>query len=265
MRDTQHAVRHARHATGDDAMTDWYYHDPIEGRVGPLPADQLRARYGERRIQLDTLVWHHGLREWSALERQAEALDLHSITPDASLPPPLPRSVPPSPPRPSLSSAPYGMVGGGHAPMLPKKGMSGCLIALIVAAALSVPVIAILAAIAIPQYQQYVVRSKVVAALAAAAPVRAAIEGHADANTACPGNGDAGIGTIRSYASPYVEGIETGSFETGLCGIAVMLRGAPKLAGKHLWLERQANTPGAAWVCSSDLDASLLPATCRTP
>src|SRR3546814_10053630 len=30
-------------ATGDN-MTDWYYHDPAQGRVGPLSAEQVRAR-----------------------------------------------------------------------------------------------------------------------------------------------------------------------------------------------------------------------------
>src|SRR3546814_7999787 len=37
-------------ATGDN-MTDWYYHDPAQGRVGPLSAEQVRARYVDRRIQ----------------------------------------------------------------------------------------------------------------------------------------------------------------------------------------------------------------------
>ena len=45
-------------------MTDWYYHDPAEGRVGPLSAEDLLNRFRERRIQRDTLVWHLDLREW---------------------------------------------------------------------------------------------------------------------------------------------------------------------------------------------------------
>ncbi|HEU0305393.1 MAG TPA: DUF4339 domain-containing protein, partial [Lysobacter sp.] len=74
-------------------MIDWYYHDPAEGRVGPLSAEDLCHRYRERRIQRDTLVWHHGLREWQSLERVAPDLGLASLDVDASRPPPLPSSA----------------------------------------------------------------------------------------------------------------------------------------------------------------------------
>ena len=50
----------------------------------------MRKRYRDRRIQRDTLVWHPGLREWQPLAGMAEELELDSVQPDASLPPPLP-------------------------------------------------------------------------------------------------------------------------------------------------------------------------------
>src|SRR5690606_14914715 len=81
-------------ATGDN-MTDWYYHDPAQGRVGPLSAEQVRARYVDRRIQRDTLAWHAGVREWQPLDRFSDELQLDTVAPDASQPPPLPPAAPP--------------------------------------------------------------------------------------------------------------------------------------------------------------------------
>src|SRR3546814_15776174 len=42
-------------ATGDN-MTDWYYHDPAKGRVGPLSDEQVRPRDAARRIPPATLA-----------------------------------------------------------------------------------------------------------------------------------------------------------------------------------------------------------------
>src|SRR3546814_7166736 len=81
-------------ATGDN-MTDWYYHDPAQGRVGPLSAEQVRTRYVDRRIQRDTLAWHAGVREWQPLDRFSDELQLDTAAPDASQPPPLPPATPP--------------------------------------------------------------------------------------------------------------------------------------------------------------------------
>ena len=71
-----------------------------------------------------------------------------------NMPPPLPASPPPavSPQAPP-----------------PRKGLSGCAIALIIGAVVGVfgiAIIGILAAIAVPQYQEYVVRSRIMGAYA---------------------------------------------------------------------------------------------------
>src|SRR3546814_1694597 len=90
-------------------MTDWYYHDPAQGRVGPLSAEQVRTRYVDRRIQRDTLAWHAGVREWQPLDRFSDELQLDTAAPDASQPPPLPPATPPpvSSARPSAARRPY--------------------------------------------------------------------------------------------------------------------------------------------------------------
>lgn len=60
-------------------MIDWYYHDPDTGRVGPLSAAKLRKRFQERRIQRDTLLWHHDLRELQPLEGLARTVGDYAL------------------------------------------------------------------------------------------------------------------------------------------------------------------------------------------
>src|SRR3546814_10704240 len=104
-------------------MTDWYYHDPAQGRVGPLSAEQVRARYVDRRIQRDTLAWHAGAREWQPLDRFSDELQLDTVAPDASQPPPLPPATPPpvSSARPSAARRPYAAAPRGTAPPPDRK------------------------------------------------------------------------------------------------------------------------------------------------
>lgn len=132
-------------------MTDWYYHQPGQGRVGPLDADAMRKAYRERRISRDTLAWHEGLREWQPLERLIEELGLTGVQPDASLPPPVP-------PRPAAATASHAGPMRGTAP--PPSNRSGCIIAAVVIGVVGLVLVAILAAIALPAYQDYVERAK---------------------------------------------------------------------------------------------------------
>jgi type IV pilus assembly protein PilA len=133
-------------------MTDWYYHAPGQGRVGPLSADEMRTCYRERRIARDTLAWHEGLREWQPLERLIEELGLSGVQPDASLPPPVP-------PRPAAATASHaGPMRGTVAP--PSSRRTGCIIAAIVIGVFGLFVLGIVAAIAVPAYQDYVKRAK---------------------------------------------------------------------------------------------------------
>ncbi len=94
-------------------MTDWYYHLPGQGRIGPLDADNVREAYRDGRVQRDTLAWHVGARDWQPLDRFSDALGLDDMAP--AVPPPLPatpastagdrveRVSPYAPPRAALS------------------------------------------------------------------------------------------------------------------------------------------------------------------
>ena len=142
-------------------MTDWYYHQPGQGRIGPLSADEMRTRYRQRRIARDTLAWHEGLREWQPVARLIEELGLSGVQPDASLPPPVPM-------RPAAATASH--AGPMRATAPPPSKRSGCLIAAVVVGFFGLVVLAILAAIALPAYQRYVERSKAAQTSQAAPP-----------------------------------------------------------------------------------------------
>ena len=254
-------------------MTDWYYHEPAQGRVGPLTAEQLRARYAERRIQRDTLVWHAGLREWQPLERLAEELQLDGVVPDPTQPPPLP----PLPmPGQAAYAAPYSQTPQSRSPAFagqsslsapPRRGLSGCAIAAIVLAVVAVPVIAIFAAIALPAYQDYTLRAKASEVLVAATPLKLAIAEHLADHGSCPDNDDFATLAQQFSAATAHASVQFGRLDNGHCAFQLTLRGlGSKLDGKT-WLHEARRQGGElAWDCSGgDLPDRYRPTACRSP
>jgi len=228
-------------------MSDWYYAEGNQQRRGPLPETDLAELFRSGRIGLDTWVWREGLPQWRPLSEFARELSL-SV---AAAPPPLP--LPPT--MPGQAAAP--------APATPKRGLSGCMIALIIVAACSVPAIAILAAIALPAYQDYTLRAKVAGALTEAAPLKVAAAEFRARDGRCPDNGDAGFGPAESYATAQVASIRLGEFEDGKCGMELRLRGtgSDRLDGKAVWFELDANA--GRWTCTSEIENRYLPQACR--
>lgn len=231
-------------------MSDWYYSAGNDQRQGPLSSDDLVAQFRYGRIGLDTLVWRDGQSQWQPLGDFAAELGLANST-GAPLPPPLPAARPASA---TYASAPQSAS---------KSGLSGCMIALIVGAAVAVPMVAILAAIAIPAYQDYTLRARTSAALVEAAPLKPDIAEYLSRERACPSNGDADFGASETYASAHLASITLGTFESEHCGMELVLRNAgnERLDGKKLWLEY--DPAAATWQCSSEIDDKYLPMQCR--
>jgi type IV pilus assembly protein PilA len=234
----------------------WFYHAPGEGRIGPLSADELRRRYKERRIQRDTLVWREGLPEWQPLERVADEVDLFSVTPDASLPPPLPAAMPMA-----VAPAMAGVPARGPGHLQPeRKRMNGCLIALIVVAALAIPTLGILAAIALPAYNDYVGRSKVAAYVEPrAAALRLGTERARSILGRCPEEPlEAGL------EGDAAQGVRTGILDDGRCAFEITVMGVdPKVDGKTV-LHVAPASAGGDWDCTGgDLPRIYRSAACR--
>ncbi|HEV8693406.1 MAG TPA: GYF domain-containing protein [Lysobacter sp.] len=245
-------------------MTQWYYSDDARNRHGPHTAEELRTHYRQRRIRRDSLVWREGLSEWLPLERVAGELDLDSVVPDASLPPPLPSSGPAAPVYAARSAPP------------PKKGMSGCLIALIVCAVAVVPLTGILAAIAIPAYHDYVERAK----KATAAPtydaaklaesdeqvrtlLRQAMGAYYSQHRQCP---DAFEFESLQVRDPSLTGYFTVDFiddSDNRCVYRVtFLQQGPMIDGKALRYEATQAADGSVSCSTSELTAEYRPPNC---
>ena len=215
-------------------MSEWYYAAGKTGAYRALSDTALVTRIPPGAISLETLVWREGQSQWQPLaDFQRCWADRETGT---VLPPPLPAG----PVRAPQTTAPP-----------PKSGLSGCMIALIVVAVLAVPTIGILAAIALPAYQQYVVRAKVASALPVAEPLKPAVSSHLARKQDCPGNDDADFGPPERYAQGSVASITFGRFESDLCGMELILAvpGNSNVDGKALWLEY--NPVDKSWHCSS--------------
>ncbi|MEI2432750.1 GYF domain-containing protein [Lysobacter yananisis] len=335
-------------------MTHWYYHEPSQGRVGPIDADALREHVRAGRVRRDTLVWRAGLSGWLPLQQVEDELGLADAPPP--LPPgaaatpiaatqaplaaatpnapgaapaptdsaPAPAAAPAAPAAPAspaataspvAAPAPQGRADfsaavaaaetpqpaaqapiGASAPQPadaapaqpqrsvspadyapahvarrqqaappPKRGMSGCLIALIVVAVLAIPVLGILAAIALPAYQDYTHRAKLAGVMAEAGSYKLQVAEHYLEHEGCPNNASPGFRPAADYAGPQLASVEFGRFkDSGQCAIQLELRGFDNrhLDGRKLWLSFDPNSH--EWTCSTDIDKPVLvPQSCR--
>lgn len=150
-----------------------------------------------------------------------------------------------------------------HTP--PPKKMSGCAIAAIIGvvlAVVSVPVLAILAAIALPAYQQYVVRSQIMTAQVRAEAMETNIDRYREANGACPDNVAVGLAGDSSFeldsAGSRRADMRVGENERGQCTITLSFRGTMGSAdGTTLVLE----SGDGGWTCIG----GTLPNELRSP
>lgn len=147
------------------------------------------------------------------------------------------------------------------------RGRRGSVIALLVVLAIAVPAIGLLAAIALPSYQDYTLRAKVMSALAQARSLQVAVTESTMTTGHCPHNRDDDFREPAGYANGTVAAIVLDADENGRCRIDVQLA-APEAAidGHHLRLTMTVATPGAMpqWECRTDLPARLSGSGCTS-
>ncbi len=127
-----------------------------------------------------------------------------------------------------------------------------------------VAIIAILAAIALPAYQDYTARSQVSAGLAEITPAKVNIEAKV------------AEGISAALATPESVGLQPSSDRctytvavavTGASTVTCRLKGNAQVAGQDVRWTRAADTNAGvvgAWTCSTNVAAKLRPATCTT-
>jgi type IV pilus assembly protein PilA len=126
-----------------------------------------------------------------------------------------------------------------------------------------VAIIGILAAIAIPQYQDYTIRSKLTEALNLAAPAKLAVaETYASLGRLPADEGEAGIATTMS--SKYVQSL---TLAAGVITVTVTgINNTIPIDGGQIILTPNidADETRVDWTCTSDLDNKYLPSNCRS-
>lgn len=127
-----------------------------------------------------------------------------------------------------------------------------------------VAIIGILAAIAIPAYQDYTRRAYISEALVAASAAKTAMEEYHATNNVWPAtNASAGIADATASRGSSIARLEIqASGNVSMINIELSSKVA---SGANVWLVPQENISGAyRWVCSGDSDlARVLPSNCR--
>ncbi len=139
-----------------------------------------------------------------------------------------------------------------------------------------IAIIGILAAVALPRYQDYTVRAKVSELLLAAGPAKLAVTESVQLKGVMPTTIDLATKTEQeAQASGYVKSVEyaqgTGTGTTSVGVITVTGREDPRLNDKTLTLTGTYTTATGqlVWVCaapavaSNGIEAKYLPASCK--
>lgn len=142
-----------------------------------------------------------------------------------------------------------------------------CLILMIVVA-----IIGILAAIAIPAYQDYIARSQMSEAMTLASGQKGAVSELFSQTGACPANGAQGIPAAADIKGQYVTsvtiaGTVTGEDEAAVtnCTITALMNStgiSSGIQGKKVRLTMNNNGGSLGWTCTSNADQKYLPKAC---
>ena len=132
-----------------------------------------------------------------------------------------------------------------------------------------VAIIAILAAIAIPAYQNYLIRTQVTEGLSLAGGLQTGeLEYYSNYGKWPANNTSAGVATAASIVGSYVTQVTTGA-NTGVIQVTYGGKANTAISGKLLTLSPYSKDGGSfAWSCNptgatTPVDNKYLPASCR--
>ena len=224
----------------------WYYADRFGQQQGPVDADAIRALFQQGELRPASLVWRDGLGAWQPLAQLAAELGIDV----PAVPPPLPSAAP-----------------SQRVIVAPTSSRSTAVIVLAVVGFGLLVFVGILAAIAIPAYQDYTVRARIAEGLNQASALRVHVIDVFEQEGRCPNNGEDGVEAEESYAGTFVEKIVVGTLEDDdtACAIEVTYRGSVDLdldddgPGRVLmYLDEDQD-----WVYQSNIGRRYLPLSIR--
>ena len=128
-----------------------------------------------------------------------------------------------------------------------------------------VAIIGILAAVALPAYQDYTTRAKITEAIGFAAAAKTAVSEHVLTRDAWPARNTA-AGLAATISSPVVKSV--GVSTVGVNGVITVTLSAAGLGGANsqaFTLTGKTSGAGVSWECkpSAGLDAKFMPSSCR--
>ncbi len=131
-----------------------------------------------------------------------------------------------------------------------------------------VAIIGILAAIAIPAYQDYTVRAKMTEAITMASAAKASVSEFFISQGSMPDTEDeAGIdATGTTYATTVVQQMNYAKTNAtvGVITVDILAIGGSTAAGNDFTMTGTGSATGVQWVCAAgSVDPKYLPATCR--
>src|SRR3546814_1476000 len=116
------------------------------------------------------------------------------------------------------------------------------------AAVVAVPVVAILAAIAIPAYNDYTIRAEATAGLVgAASAMQRAVDEFESAHDRCPGNDDFAPLLKQFAAVEKATTVQFGALANGNCAIEFTLHGNAAIDGRTLLFDALRDGVRAGW------------------
>ena len=233
----------------------WYYADRAGQQQGPVAADWLSAALQRGELSAASLVWREGMADWQPLSSVMAELGAQS-------PPPVPG---PAVAAAAAAATPRVVAGGKPVVVAPRSGSSTVLIVVIVVFGVLLVGGSILAAIAIPAYNDYTQRAKLATVVNEASTLRLQVAEAKLGEQRCLYNGEDGIGEAESYAGQHVQAIVVGELEgdADTCAIQITLRNISLSSvpdGAVLLMKLQ---PDGGWRYESDVPPRYLPASIR--
>ncbi|MBW3551264.1 MAG: pilin, partial [Proteobacteria bacterium] len=124
---------------------------------------------------------------------------------------------------------------------------------------------AVLAAIALPAYQDYAVRARAAQVAAEAEALTRRAGEYITRHRRCPGNATAGFGPANDYATTLVAAVRFGEYPGGACAIELRFRDLDNAAdGRTLVFQAHPSQSPLTWAChGGTLPSRFLPAACR--
>jgi len=128
-----------------------------------------------------------------------------------------------------------------------------------------VAIIGILAAVALPAYQDYMARSQMTEAMTLASGAKAAVSEFYGNQGYWPGsNESAGLATTTDIAGKYVTSVDVSAGSGGTIVATLKSSGvASGIAGQTLTLSAITHPGSVEWKCKSSAQGKYLPSNCR--